>query len=71
MSPLGLMLAGPVADAFGVNAWFILAGGASIVLGLAALFIPAITNLDIPSSESSSQAPLDQQPDEASETLEP
>lgn len=46
MSPLGLMLAGPVADAFGVNVWFILAGGSSILLGLGALFVPAIMNLD-------------------------
>lgn len=72
MSPLGLMLAGPVADTFGVNAWFILAGGVSIVLGFAALFIPPITNLDIPSSESSSQAPLVRQSDGTPpETLDP
>ncbi|MBU1048906.1 MFS transporter [Candidatus Bipolaricaulota bacterium] len=46
MSPLGLAIAGPVAEAFGVTMWFILAGGASIMLGLVALFIPAITRLD-------------------------
>lgn len=70
MTPLGLMVAGPVADAFGVNMWFILAGGASIVLGLAALFVPAIMDLDVPSSENDFMAPRDEKPVESTETLE-
>ena len=46
MSPLGLAVAGPVADRFGVQLWFLLAGAASIVMGLGALAIPAIGQLD-------------------------
>ncbi len=46
MSPLGLAIAGPIGDAFGVEVWFRLAGAVSVVLGLIGLSIPAITRLD-------------------------
>ena len=66
MSPLGLAVAGPVADAFGANVWFRLAGVVSIVFGFVALFIPAIMKLDglaaqqslaVPDDESTKEAP--------------
>jgi MFS transporter, DHA3 family, macrolide efflux protein len=67
MSPLGLAIAGPVADAFGTTVWFRLAGVITIVFGFVALFIPAITKLDTLAPEQSltsidagtEQAPVD------------
>ncbi len=46
MIPLGLGLAGPLADALGVQIWFLLAGSATALMGVVALFVPAITRLD-------------------------
>ena len=51
MSPLGLAVAGPVADRFGIQLWFLLAGASSIVMGLGALLIPAILRADQPSPQ--------------------
>lgn len=42
MTPVGLMLAGPLADQFGVRPWFIVAGAATVLVGLAGFFIPAL-----------------------------
>jgi DHA3 family macrolide efflux protein-like MFS transporter len=44
-SPLGLAIAGPVADATNNQLWFIIGGVLTIAAGLAALFVPAIRNL--------------------------
>ncbi len=46
MSPLGMAIAGPVADAIGVRAWFIMGGLACILMGAGALFVPAIMHLE-------------------------
>jgi DHA3 family macrolide efflux protein-like MFS transporter len=46
MMPLGLALAGPLSDVMGPNVWFIVAGGSSVVLGIAGLFVPAIVRLE-------------------------
>jgi MFS transporter, DHA3 family, macrolide efflux protein len=46
MSPIGLIIAGPVADRFGVQAWFIVGGIVTLVMGLASLFVPAIMNFE-------------------------
>jgi len=46
MIPLGLVIAGPLADVLGVRIWFLIAGGAMFVMGLGALFVPAIIHLD-------------------------
>jgi DHA3 family macrolide efflux protein-like MFS transporter len=46
MVPLGLAIAGPLGDVLGVRIWFLIAGLAMTVLGIAALFVPAIVNLD-------------------------
>lgn len=46
MSPIGLAVAGPLADVLGIQFWFLLAGVATTALGIAALFIPAITRLE-------------------------
>jgi DHA3 family macrolide efflux protein-like MFS transporter len=46
MSPLGLAVAGPVADRLGVQSWFLIAGAVMFVLSLGALFIPAILRIE-------------------------
>jgi len=46
MSPLGMAIAGPVADALGVRFWFVLAGTVCVLMGVVAFFIPALMRLD-------------------------
>jgi len=46
MSPIGLIIAGPVADAFGVQSWFIIGGVATMLMGITGLFVPAIMNIE-------------------------
>ena len=46
MMPLGLLIAGPVADWLGVQTWFIIGGGVTLVIALIGLFVPAVINLE-------------------------
>jgi DHA3 family macrolide efflux protein-like MFS transporter len=46
MSPLGMAIAGPVADALGVQFWFVMAGLVGVLMGIGAFFIPALMNLE-------------------------
>jgi DHA3 family macrolide efflux protein-like MFS transporter len=46
MAPIGLMIAGPVADRVGIQAWFLLAGLVCVLMALAGLFIPAVMNIE-------------------------
>jgi DHA3 family macrolide efflux protein-like MFS transporter len=46
MSPLGMAIAGPVADAFGVQVWFVVGGVVCVLMGLIAFFVPAIVHLE-------------------------
>lgn len=46
MVPLGMAVAGPVADIFGERIWFVVGGITFMVLGIAAFFIPAIMNVE-------------------------
>jgi DHA3 family macrolide efflux protein-like MFS transporter len=45
-TPLGLAIAGPLADALGIQTWFIVGGIFTTVMGLAGFLIPAITHLE-------------------------
>jgi DHA3 family macrolide efflux protein-like MFS transporter len=45
-SPLGLAIAGPVADALGIQTWFIVGGATCILMGVGAFFVPAIVHLE-------------------------
>jgi hypothetical protein len=40
------LIAGPVADRLGVQAWYVIGGGVCILTTLAASFIPAIMNIE-------------------------
>ncbi|MBX3010279.1 MAG: MFS transporter [Caldilineaceae bacterium] len=46
MTPLGLLLAGPLADAYGVQIWFLIGTLGLIVIGILFLCIPALRNLE-------------------------
>ncbi len=46
MAPLGLIIAGPVADLLGVRFWFTLGGIVCLVMGSGALLVPAITHIE-------------------------
>ncbi len=46
MVPVGLMIAGPVADRVGIQAWFLLGGSLCILMAVAGLFIPAVMKIE-------------------------
>jgi DHA3 family macrolide efflux protein-like MFS transporter len=46
MSPLGLLIAGPLADKVGVSSWFLVGGVSCILMALGSLFIPAVLHFE-------------------------
>jgi DHA3 family macrolide efflux protein-like MFS transporter len=46
MSPIGLIIAGPIADKLGVQTWFIIGGVVTIVMGISGIFVPAIMHFE-------------------------
>jgi len=46
IAPLGLLVAGPVADKAGIQAWFLLGGVLCILMAATGLFIPAVMNIE-------------------------
>jgi DHA3 family macrolide efflux protein-like MFS transporter len=46
MSPLGLIVAGPVADTMGVQFWYMLGGVVCLLMGAFGFFIPALMRLE-------------------------
>jgi DHA3 family macrolide efflux protein-like MFS transporter len=46
MIPLGLAIAGPLAEVIGVRTWFLIAGVAMAATGVGSLFVPAIMHLE-------------------------
>jgi DHA3 family macrolide efflux protein-like MFS transporter len=46
ISPLGLAVAGPVADRLGVQIWYIVGGGVCTGMGILAFFVPSILNME-------------------------
>jgi DHA3 family macrolide efflux protein-like MFS transporter len=46
MVPLGLLVAGPVADALGAQSWYLLAGGVGLAIGVAGFFLPPLLHLE-------------------------
>lgn len=45
-SLLGMAIAGPVSDEFGVSVWFVAAGAVSVLMGVAIRTIPAVMHLE-------------------------
>jgi len=46
MSPLSLLVAGPVSDWLGVRTWYMIGGSACVIMAVTALFIPVIMNIE-------------------------
>jgi len=46
MAPLGLIIAGPVADAIGVQSWYVIGGLACILMAVVGYSIPAVMNIE-------------------------
>ncbi len=46
MSPLSLLVAGPISDWLGVRTWYMIGGIASIIMAAVCLFIPVIMNIE-------------------------
>jgi len=46
MSPLGMLVAAPVAEQFGIRAWFLLGGISCILLAIIGLLIPAVVHIE-------------------------
>ena len=46
MAPVGLAIAGPVADLIGARTWFVIGGATLTLMGVLGFFIPAIMNLE-------------------------
>ncbi len=46
MVPLGLMIAGPISDQYGIQSWFLLGGILCIVMAVVGYFIPAVLNIE-------------------------
>lgn len=46
MMPLSLLIAGPLSDRLGVRFWYLLGGTVTIVVTIAASFVPAIMNIE-------------------------
>jgi DHA3 family macrolide efflux protein-like MFS transporter len=45
VTPLGLAIAGPLADSFGISCLYFIAGAATVILCITTLFIPSVMNL--------------------------
>ena len=46
ITPLSLLVAGPIADAVGIQIWYIIGGIACVLVGVIAVFIPAVVNIE-------------------------
>jgi DHA3 family macrolide efflux protein-like MFS transporter len=46
MMPLGLLIAGPVADWLGVRSWYIMGGSICMLVAIVATFVPVIMNIE-------------------------
>ena len=64
MVPVGLIIAGPVSDWIGIQAWFVLGGVVCSLMGLGGFFTPAVMSLEDghPDQQVAEQALLETQP---------
>ena len=46
MAPIGLILAGPIADLLGIRLWYVAGGLVCVLIGLIGFFIPAVINIE-------------------------
>jgi DHA3 family macrolide efflux protein-like MFS transporter len=46
MSPIGLIIAGPISDKMGIQTWFLLGGSICVLMAVTGLFIPALMKIE-------------------------
>ena len=46
MAPIGLAIAGPLADILGVRVWFLAGGSLIIIMGIVGFFVPAVMDME-------------------------
>jgi DHA3 family macrolide efflux protein-like MFS transporter len=46
ISPLSMLIAGPVADWLGVRVWYVVAGTVCVLMAIGAAFVPVIVHLE-------------------------
>ena len=51
VSPIGLIIAGPFADRFGIQPWFLIAGCSCVLMGILGFFIPDVMKIENRSKE--------------------
>ena len=56
VSPLALMIAGPFADAFGIQIWFLIAGISCVIMGIAGFFSSDVRTMENKSKEDAQHA---------------
>jgi len=61
MTPLSLLVAGPVADALGVRIWYLIGGLVCGVIGAISFFVPSIVRLEDVQAVAKSEAQDDEQ----------
>jgi DHA3 family macrolide efflux protein-like MFS transporter len=57
MTPIGLLIAGPVSDVIGIRTWYWVAGIISLLVGLAGFFSPAVMNVEDNHNTETNRAP--------------
>lgn len=65
MTPLGLLVAGPVADSLGIQSWYFVGGLLCAAIGVIGLFIPSVMNIEAGHPE-----PATKEISEATEAIE-
>jgi MFS transporter, DHA3 family, macrolide efflux protein len=55
MTPLSLAVAGPMSDLVGIRVWYMFGGAVCLLMGISALFIPAIMNIESNHNESNAE----------------
>jgi MFS transporter, DHA3 family, macrolide efflux protein len=63
MSPIGLIIAGPISDKLGIQTWFLLGGSICILMALVGLFIPALMNIEAERTNVSNAIPGEPEPE--------
>ena len=53
MSPVGLLIAGPLSDKFGIQTWFLLGGTICLLMAVSGFFIPALKHIEAERQNSS------------------
>ena len=59
VSPLALMIAGPFADAFGIQVWFLIAGISCVIMGMFGLFSSDVISMESKPKEESAHVVIE------------